>query len=72
MKLADYLETEKVTASHLASLLGVSVSTVTRLANGSREPGIVLMRKIATATNNLVMPNDFAEQTVRQTVEAAE
>lgn len=72
MKLADYLKSENVRATHLAARLGVSVSTVTRIAGGNRGPSLKLMRRIAEATNNQVRPDDFLTSSCEQPIQAAE
>lgn len=59
MKLADYLKTNKVSATTLADELGVSVSTITRAANGDIIPSRELMSKLFEATAGKVTPNDF-------------
>jgi transcriptional regulator with XRE-family HTH domain len=59
MTLADYLDTQKVSASALAERLAVSVSTVTRAAEGTTIPSRDLMAKIFEETAGAVTPNDF-------------
>jgi DNA-binding MurR/RpiR family transcriptional regulator len=59
MKLKDYLDLPGHSATKLAEELGVSVSTITRAANGGTLPGRDLMVAIAKQTNGAVMPNDF-------------
>jgi transcriptional regulator with XRE-family HTH domain len=59
MKLADYLDAEKVSATTLADRVGVSVSTITRAARGEILPSRELMGKIFEATGEAVTPNDF-------------
>ena len=61
MKLADYLKSEGLRPSHLAAMIGVPASTVTRLANGeNKNPTLDLMKKIAKISRGAVTPNDFA------------
>lgn len=57
--LKDYLARPDQTATKLAALLGVSVSTITRAASGDTLPTRKLMSRIAEATGGLVMPSDF-------------
>jgi len=59
MKLATYISERGVAAS-LAVSLGVSASTITRLASGARKPSLALALKIAAATGGKVRPEDFA------------
>ena len=59
MKLADWLESNNLTASAFAEQLGVSVSTVTRCMNGQRRPEWQTLDAIYKATGGQVTPNDF-------------
>lgn len=59
MTLKDYLARDGNTATKLAELTEVSVSTITRAAEGDTMPSRDLMGKIFKATNGLVTPNDF-------------
>jgi transcriptional regulator with XRE-family HTH domain len=59
MTLKDYLAREGNTATKLADEAGVSVSTITRAAEGATMPSRDLMGKIFKATDGAVTPNDF-------------
>lgn len=59
MKLTAYLEKNNLRPATFAMRLGVPTSTITRLVNGEKRPGMELMEKIAKETEGLVMPNDF-------------
>lgn len=59
MTLKDYLAREGHTATKLAQATGVSVSTITRAADGETIPNRKLMASIAEKTGGAVMPNDF-------------
>src|SRR5690606_2466552 len=68
MKLADWLESNNLTASAFAEQLGVSVSTVTRCMNGQRRPEWQTLDAIYKATGGQVTPNDFlSDETALQT-----
>lgn len=59
MTLKAYLALPGHSATKLAIETGVSVSTITRAADGSTVPSRKLMGLIAEKTNGAVMPNDF-------------
>ncbi|HET7411645.1 MAG TPA: helix-turn-helix transcriptional regulator [Pararhizobium sp.] len=59
MKLRTYLKEHSETATAFASRIGVSVSSVSRLANGKREPDLELALKIRDATGGLVQFEDM-------------
>jgi transcriptional regulator with XRE-family HTH domain len=59
MTLKDYLALPGHTATKLATETGVSVSTITRAAEGKTIPSRDLMNLIAEKTKGAVMPNDF-------------
>lgn len=59
MKLADFLKAENLLPSVFAVRLGTPASTVTRLLNGERSPGLDLLAKIKQATDGKVTPDDF-------------
>lgn len=52
--LRAYLGEKKGAATALAKVLGVSVSTVTRLADGERGPSLEMAHRIAKATRGRV------------------
>lgn len=59
MTLKDYLAQAGNTATKLAEATGVSVSTITRAAEGRTMPTRELMANIFKATGGAVTPNDF-------------
>jgi transcriptional regulator with XRE-family HTH domain len=59
MTLKDYLSLPGHSATTFAAETGVSVSTITRAAEGKTIPSRELMRLIAEKTKGAVMPNDF-------------
>jgi transcriptional regulator with XRE-family HTH domain len=59
MTLKDYLAQPGNTATKLAEEAEVSVSTITRAAEGATMPSRELMGKIFKATDGAVTPNDF-------------
>lgn len=54
MRLADYLNREKIRPSVFAKRIGVPASTITRLLKGERKPGLPLMSLISEATGHEV------------------
>lgn len=71
MKLAEYLKTENIKPSHLASRLAVSPSTITRLAKERRVPSLDLAKKIAAATGGRVTLDDFPSKVAAQSSDEA-
>ena len=59
MKLAEYLSARGLKPSAFAAEIGVPPSTITRVLNGERSPGLDLMRIIRDKTGGEVQPNDF-------------
>jgi len=59
MTLKDYIAQPGRTATKLANACGVSVSTITRAAEGSTMPGRDLLAAIYEHTEGAVTPNDF-------------
>ena len=59
MTLKDYLASPDKSATALANACGVSVSTITRAADGATIPSRDLMNKIHEETGGKVTPNDF-------------
>lgn len=59
MKLADYLKLPDRSATELAGLCGVAVSTITRVARGEKKPSLDLMESIRLHTRGAVTPNDY-------------
>ena len=59
MDLSTYLRDRKVTASALATQLGCSVSTVTRIRDGQRRPSLRRALQIQAATGGSVTVADL-------------
>ena len=59
MDLATYLREAGMTASALADAVGVRVSTITRLRDGSRAASLDLALRIERATNGKVTPKEL-------------
>lgn len=63
MKLAEYLQQEKLSPAQFAANLGKHASTISRVLKEQRTPTLDLMDAIAKETKGKVTPNDFlAEQ----------
>jgi len=60
MKLATYLENEKLTDAAFARLIGVERQAVGRYKVGDRFPETPILLKIYEATAGQVTANDFA------------
>ncbi|TXH32081.1 MAG: XRE family transcriptional regulator [Rhodospirillaceae bacterium] len=60
MKLATYLENEKLTDAAFARLIGVERQAVGRYKLGERFPEKPILLKIYEATGGQVTANDFA------------
>lgn len=61
MKLETYLTENKIKPSAFAAEIGVSPSTITRILNGERSPGLPLVMLIKERTSGAVTPEDFFE-----------
>lgn len=59
MKLAAYLESTAEKPSAFAARIGKAPSTILRLVNGERLPGLELAIQIRDATDGKVQPDDF-------------
>jgi transcriptional regulator with XRE-family HTH domain len=59
MRLRRYLDTNSITLPRFAKLIGVSVQSVHRYANGERIPRPEVMERIKRVTKGAVLPNDF-------------
>jgi transcriptional regulator with XRE-family HTH domain len=59
MTLKEYLALPGNSATKLADAAGVSISTITRAANGDTIPNKDLMSAIFEQTGGIVTPNDF-------------
>jgi transcriptional regulator with XRE-family HTH domain len=60
MKLHNWLKLMNITPGAFARRAAVPRSTISRLLNGERLPGLELMEQIQKATCGAVMPNDFS------------
>lgn len=59
--LTDYIRSSNLTLDSLADKVGVSQSYMSRLASGQKKPSFDVATRIAAATCNKVMPNDFMD-----------
>lgn len=59
MKLRDYLDREKLTATAFAARVGVTHAAIVRYMNETRRPEWAVMDRIAAETGGVVMPTDF-------------
>ena len=59
MDLQTYLDRESLSPSQFADRMGKSASTITRVLNGTRKPGLDLLIEIMEASGGAVTPNDF-------------
>lgn len=59
MTLADYIDASGMTLTKFAELIGMSVSTVSRITRGVHVPEFETMLEIQRVTNGKVTPNDF-------------
>lgn len=59
MQIAQWLKEQDVTATAFAARIGVSISTVTRIARGEVTPSPDTLRKIMAETGGAVTANDF-------------
>jgi transcriptional regulator with XRE-family HTH domain len=59
MTLAEYLKMKEIKPSVFAAEIGVAPSTITRLLNGERSPGLPLVKLIRDKTKGEVSPEDF-------------
>jgi transcriptional regulator with XRE-family HTH domain len=61
MKLASYLETNKIPDSAFAEAIGVTRQAVYRYRTGDRFPERPVLAKISEATGGEVTANDFVD-----------
>ncbi len=59
MKLADWLDRERMKRKDFAEKIGVNPSYVTAICAGQLWPGHDIAARIKDATGGEVMPNDF-------------
>lgn len=71
MKLASYLEREKISDSAFAARIGVSRQALWRYKSGDRRPEWALLEKIVAETCGAVTPNDFLPNAIQLQPEAA-
>lgn len=62
MQLSEYLASKRIRLQDFADLIGLSVPTVSKLANGVNRPTFATMEAILKATGGEVTANDFAAQ----------
>ena len=59
MKLDAYLSEKRVTEAELAVRAGCSQSTISKIRRGNANPTVGMLRRICTATDGLVTPDDL-------------
>lgn len=59
MKLAKWLKQSGLTTVAFGEKVGVTHSTIVRLANGTRQPSMALLGRIMAATADNVTAHDF-------------
>ncbi len=59
MTLAEYLKSKDIRPSVFAAEIGVAPSTITRLLNGERSPGLPLIKLSRDKTGGQVSADDF-------------
>ncbi len=59
MKLKDFLKNKNMSIAEFALSMGLTYDAVRKYVAGIRVPTPRVMQEIITATNGLVMPNDF-------------
>lgn len=62
MKLKDYLYFEKISVTDFAKTVGISRIHMSGIANGYRDAGKVLMKRIQRLTKGKVTEKDFEEE----------
>ena len=62
MRLEAYLKAKDIKPVEFAGRVGVAPSTIYRLLNGERSPGLPLLQSISKATNGEVAPNDILDE----------
>lgn len=71
MKLREYLQRHKMTATEFGKRIGRSHAVVSRLCHGKSLPSLALMVRIEQETNGTVTAKDFLSQTEEIEGEAA-
>lgn len=61
MKLAEYVQQEKLTAAEFGRRIDLSRSAVLRLMKGERRPSWAVLDRISRETGGAVQPADFLE-----------
>jgi transcriptional regulator with XRE-family HTH domain len=59
MKLDQFIKQHGMTQTQFAKRTGLSVSSISRIVNGEREPSLRVMQIIYRATDGKVRPDDF-------------
>lgn len=72
MKLAVWLEQNKIKPSRFAHTIGVAPSTITRLVRGERLPSRELMTIIFSETKGSVRLEDWLDEDIKPSMMAAE
>ena len=59
MKLKQYIRQSRMTQTQFAKQTGLSLSSVSRIISGDRQPSLRVMQSIYQATNGKVRADDF-------------
>ena len=59
MKLKQYIRQSRMTQTQFAKQTGLSLSSVSRIINGERQPSLRVMQIIFRATDGKVRADDF-------------
>ena len=59
MKLKQYIRQARITQTQFAKQTGLSLSSVSRIISGERQPSLRVMQIIYQATNGKVRADDF-------------
>ena len=62
MKLAAWLQRERIKNRDFAERIGVAQSTISRLCNGTRHPTLRMAVRISDETRGEVAPHDWINQ----------
>jgi len=59
MKLKQYIRQSRMTQTQFAKQIGLSLSSVSRIISGERQPSLKVMQIIYRATDGTVRADDF-------------
>ncbi len=71
MTLAEYLETNSMTASAFADAAGITASALSRYMAGNRTPSLEAAGRIMVASNGLVDFHDHLDRALARKIKAA-